>query len=152
MKNLYEFIVKASAAAYAGGAKPEKKSERPGFVELVFTEGDFYYRDSYVGFHRSRGMEVVRFKGKPIWASNYGGGMVKGKEKLALKTFNFLKNAMLAKDLSFQSFRGPKFFKKGDWKYQYQQTGNTEEFAGDEKIFYKDELVFFHHIIGGEIK
>jgi len=152
MKNLYEFIVKASAATYAGGAKPEKRPERSGFLELVFREGDFYYRDSYTGFCRSRGMEVVRFKGKPIWSSSYGGGMVKGKEKLAEKTFNFLKTAMLAKDISFQSFRGPKLLKEGDWKYQYQQSGNVEEFSGYEKIFYKNQLVFFHKIIGGEIK
>lgn len=150
LKELYEFIINPGNA-YASGGKYEKKPERPGFYELVSQEGNWHYRDSYTGFYRSRGMEVVRFAGKPIWSSLYGGGMVKGKEKLAKKTFGFLRQAMLRKDTSFQSFRGPKNLKNGDWEYRYNQEGGVEEFNGYEEILYQGNVVFFHRIIGGTI-
>lgn len=150
-KDLSEFIHKAAAAAYAGGGQPEKNPQRPGFTELVYSDGDLFYRDSYTGFIRSRGMEVVRNKDVPVWSSSYGGGMIGGHEKLAKQTFGFLKKCMLApKD--FESFRGPRNFKDGDWEYKYTQDGNIEEFSGYEEIYYKGELVFFHRVIGGMVK
>src|SRR5258708_30074381 len=91
---LYEFVNRAQKNTYAGGATDLPSPERPGFHELEYKEGEFYYRDSYIGFHRSRGMEVVRFKDKPVWSQSYGGGMVKGKEEIANHTFEFLKKAM----------------------------------------------------------
>lgn len=149
---LKDFIHKAGAATYAGGGKPEASPERPGFIELVFQEGDWHYRDSYTGNARSRGMEVVRHLGVPVWSSSYGGGMVEGQEYLAPQTFKFLKQCMLAKDPKSTSFRGPDDFEDGDWKYHYNQQGDVEEFVGDEGIFYLGQQVFFHRIIGGLIK
>ena len=90
-EELYNFIIKAGKNTYAGGANDLPNPERPDFHELEYKEGDFYYRDSYIGFHRSRGMEVVRFKNKPVWSQSYGGGMVKGKEDLADHCLTFLK-------------------------------------------------------------
>lgn len=148
---LQEFIQRAGTATYAGGGKYEKNPERSGFSELVYTEGDWNYRDSYVGFYRSRGMEVVRYQGMPVWSTSYGGGMLKGKEGLAEVTFAFLKKAMLAKTQMFFSARGPQNLKDGDWEYKYIQEGNLEEFNGYEEIYFKNELVFFHRIIGGII-
>lgn len=95
-------------------------------------------------------MEVVRFKGEPIWASLYG-GMIEGKEDLADEAFGFLKKAMSADEENFLSFRGPNELEEGDWKYSYEQIGDVFEFHGYEKIHYKNELVFFHRIIGGVI-
>jgi len=150
-KELYEFIDKAGKATYAGGGKREEKPERPGFTELVFSEADFSYRDSYTGFYRSRGMEVVRYRDKPVWAALYGGGMVKGNESLAEETFKFLKKAMLVDEKGFKSFRGPYKLEDGNWKYAYSQKGGVDEFSGSEEIYCKSKLVFFHRIIGGRI-
>jgi hypothetical protein len=151
-QQLYKFIKKAAWATYAGGGKKEEKVERQGFIELIFQEEDFFYRDSYTGFYRSRGMEVVRHKGQPVWTSAYGGGMVEGKEFQAQDTFDFLKKAMSAEEKGFLSFRGPHQYLDGDWKYVYSQEGDVEEFKGHEEIYFKDELVFFHEIIGGLVK
>ena len=146
---LYEFIHKATAATYASGGAYEKVSERPEFLEMTFKSGDWSYRDSYTGFYRSRGMEVIRYQDQPVWTSAYGGGMVKGCEPQASETFNFLKRAMLAKSEDKQSFRGPDCFKEGDWEYRYIQKGDVAQFTGHEEIHFQDKLFFFHDIIGG---
>lgn len=151
LNKLQEFIHKAGAATYAGGGKPEKAPERKGFTELIYQDGDFSYRDSYTGFIRSRGMEVVRYKNTPVWSSLYGGGMAEGNEKLANETFNFLVKCLIA-NKDFDSFRGPDNLKEDGWEYKYQQQGNVEEFNGYEEIYFQGNLVFFHRIIGGTIK
>lgn len=147
--DLANFIKKAASSTYAGGGEYEKFPERPGFFELVFAEGDWSYRDSYTGFYRSTGMEVVRFQNEIIWTTNYGGGMVEGKNELAGQTFDFLKAAMLAKPSDWDSFRGPNAFKEGSFEYKYSQTGDVSLFHGEEEIYYQSERVFFHRIIGG---
>lgn len=69
IKQLREFIGRAGAATYAGGGAVEENPEREGFIELVYTEGELVYRDSYTGYRRSRGIELVRKNWEPIWAS-----------------------------------------------------------------------------------
>ena len=149
---LREFVFRAAAATYAGGGKEETNPQRPGFKELVYCEGNWNYRDSYTGFYRARGMEVVRHKDIPVWIASYGGGMMTGKENLAKATYSFLKKAMLGKDPNIFSARGPQTFKNGDYEYKYIQDGDIEEFNGYEEIYFKGDLVFFHRIIGGIIK
>ena len=151
-QKLREFIARAGADTYAGGGAREENPERKGFVELTYSEGNLGYRDSYTGFYRSRGMELVRQSGEPIWSSLYGGGMIEGKENLASETFTFLKKAMSTDEDGFDSFRGPHELTDGDWKYTYTQEGDVREFNGYEEIHFKGELVFFHRIIGGIIK
>ena len=149
--DLFVFIDRAGKATFAGDGKPAETLERKGFTELEFSDGYFYYRDSYTGATKSRGMELVRYKGETVWASMYGGGMVEGKEDLEETTFEFLKKAMLADEPEFKSFRGPHKLSDGDWEYTDKQEGDISEFSGYEKIKYKGELVFFHRIIGGII-
>jgi hypothetical protein len=151
-KRLYDFINRAGKATYAGGGERKKVPERKGFIELEHEEGNLHYLDSYTGYFRSRGTEVVREGGIPIWSSMYGGGMVEGREELAGQTFDFLKKAMSADEEGFNSFRGPHNFSDGDWEYTYEQEGDIEEFYGYEEIQYKGEKVFWHRIIGGTIQ
>ena len=150
-EQLFEFIDRAGKATYAGGGQESEKPERPDFKELEYVEGEWSYRDSYAGYYRSRGMEIIRFKGKPVWASMYGGGMINDKEELADLTFNFLKKAMSTDEENFLSFRGPRELEDGEWRYKYDQDGDVFEFSGYEEIYYQGELVFFHRIIGGVI-
>ncbi len=147
---LYEFIDRAGKATWAGNGE-KIKPERQGFDELEYSEGDFYYRDSYTGYTKSRGMELVRYKGQAVWAAGYGGGMVEGKEDLEDECFTFLKKAMSTDEEGFQSFRGSHNFKDGDWEYSYKQEGDILEFSGYEEIKYKGELIFYHRMIGGII-
>lgn len=150
--DLMQFIDKAGRATYAGGGEREKTPERKGFTEMVYQDGDFYYRDSWTGYIRSRGMELVRYKDEPVWSCLYGGGIVNGHETLADDCFEFLKKAMLAKGTDTQSARGPEQFADDDWSYSYTQEGDKTEFSGYEEIKHRGELVFFHRVIGGVIK
>ncbi len=95
---------------------------------------------------------MVRYKDEPVWSCLYGGGMVEGYEKLADECFEFLKKALMAKEVDAQSARGPNQFGDGDWNYNYSQKGDKLEFTGHEEIHFKGELAFFHRVIGGIIK
>lgn len=150
IEELYNFIIEAGENTYAAGA-PTVTSQRPGFTEYEYTKGGFSYRDSYIGYIRSRGMEVVRYNEKPVWTSLYGGGMFEGKEDIADETFEFLKKALGDKHGYQYSFRGPGNLTDGDWEYSYKQTGDVLEFDGYEEIKYKGGLVFFHKAIGGAV-
>ena len=154
---LYTFIKEASEKTFAGNAQPLTGPERPGFIEFIYNDPakNLHYRDSFVGDKRSRGMEVVRKDGKPIWCSQYGGGMVEEFADLSHDTFEFLKKALSSKDVDKnhkQSFRGPLELKDADWKYEYDQSGDITEFSGQERIFHKNKLVFYHNVIGGMIE
>lgn len=150
LKELQEFIDRAGKATYAGDGKYEENPERPGFYELVYdNETPWNYRDSYTGHNRSGGQEVVRYEGKPVWWSGYGGGMIEGKEDLADETFAFLKKALKEDEKGFDSLRGPHSFLDGDWEYSYTQDGGIDDFYGYEEIKYKGKKVFWHRAVGG---
>lgn len=149
--DLIHFIDAASLAAYAGGGTVEKDPERPGFKELIYEDGDWSYRDSYTGFIKSRGMEVVRYQGEPVWSALYGGGMLKDNKELVRACFKFLKQALSVNNKGFVSFRGPGEMRLGEWEYVYEQEGDVEDFKGYEEIWHKEEIVFFHRVIGGMI-
>jgi hypothetical protein len=153
-KELAEFLVKAKISTYASVNRMKLEAERPGFDELEFQEGDYYYRDSYAGFFQAPGMEVVRVGGKdgePIWAMAYSGGMLEkyhGGIEFAKQTFNFLKECL--KRISAEiPFRGPESYKEGDFEYVNQVEGDVRRFIGFEKILYKGEEVFSQDYCGG---
>lgn len=77
--------------------------------------------------------------------------MTKPEKIPAFETFTFLKKVFLADTRGFKTFRGPQIFLDQNWKYSYSQKGDVTEFQGYEEIYLNNELVFFHHIIGGEI-
>lgn len=149
---LYDFIKKAGRVTYATSGVESVTYDKNGFKELNFTEGDYSYRDTYTGFFRSRGIEIVTYKNEPVWVASYGGGMLKEDADFALETFHFLKQAFLTDEVDFQTFRGPHHFEHDKWGYKYEQEGDIEEFTGSEEIYFDNKLVFFHRIIGGLIK
>lgn len=151
LKDLNTLIGRASKATYASGGGATEPW-RKGFKELEYREGEWYYRDSYSGFLRSWGQEVVWYKDKPIWTCLYGGGMEPNNMDVALanETFSFLKKAFLAgdKENKFQP-RGPEDFQEDDWKYHCEVTGDMQKFSGHEFISRGDNVVFTHDFVGG---
>lgn len=151
LRDLNQFMGHASKVTYASsGGKVE--SWRKGFEELEYTEGDWYYRDSYTGSLRSWGQEVIWYKGEPIWSCLYGGGMTPEKmdTTFARETFGFLKKAFLIgdKENTFQP-RGPVDFQDGDWKYHCELNGDITKFKGTESISRNNTVVFTHDFVGG---
>jgi len=154
LKDLNQFLGKAALATYAAGGA-ETTPERPGFRELEFAEGAWSYRDSYTGYLRSWGTELVRYNGEPVWNALYGGGMTvpyRADAAFAHRTFEFLKKALSAgeKKEAFQP-RGQKNFTDGYWEYQCDWDGDITEFIGHEAILYKGDIVFTHDFFGGLI-
>ena len=152
INELVEFLLEAKVNSYAGGGA-ELKPQRPGFKELEFSKGDWEYRDSYCGFFFAPGQEIVRYKGKPVWAMAYSGGMLSeyhGNKDFAKQTFTFLKKCLALVELS-RPFRGPTNFKDGDFEYKDANNGDISDFSGTEHIYYKGKEVFRQHYIGGYI-
>ena len=155
LNRLAKFLVEAKKKTYASANKMDIDSERPLHEELEFSDGEFYYRDSYVGFFQAPGMEEVRIgkEGKTIWTMAYSGEMLpkyQGKLNIlfAKKTFGFLKKALTLIEES-KPYRGPEKLKEGDWKYKCSVGGDIKKFIGHEKIFFKEEEVFSQDYIGG---
>ena len=149
---LYNFIKKAGRITYATSGVESVTYDKNGFKELTFAEGDYSYKDTYTGFFRSRGIEIVTYKNSPVWVASYGGGMLREDADFALQTFEFLKKAFLTDEAGFQTFRGPHQFQQNKWLYKYDQKGDIEEFSGYEEIYFDNKPVFFHRIIGGFVK
>ncbi|MBS3157555.1 hypothetical protein J4442_05295 [Candidatus Woesearchaeota archaeon] len=158
LEELAKFLVRAKKATYAGEGM-EATPERPGFKELEFIEGDWIYRDSYVGFFRAPGQEVVRFRGEPVWTMSYDGGMMldfRDDVAFAGETFSFLKKALLQVPED-APYRGPKGQLVGGrgWVYENGLSFGSDitDFIGHEKIWAqiggKSEVVFAQRYIGG---
>lgn len=153
LKQLAEFLVKAKTNTYASGAENNITPQRPGFQELEFKEGDWEYRDSYCGFFRAPGQEIVRFKEKPVWNMSYDGGMMPkflDNKEFAEQAFKFLQKAMMKIEIT-KPFRGPGEFHDGDYEYIMEVDGNITNFRGTEKILFKDEVIFVQNFMGGLI-
>ena len=75
-RSLHDFIVRAKAATYVGDGQPAP-SCRPGSHDLKFANGDWSYLDSYFGGRDFIGEEVVYYNGKPVWAMNYYGRILR---------------------------------------------------------------------------
>lgn len=151
--SLNGFLGHASRATYAGNGS-EAKPWRKGFKELEYREGDWYYRDSYSGYLRSWGQEVVWLNNNPVWTCLYGGDMTENymNSVFAEKTFSFLKKALSTgdKEMVFQP-RGPEEFIAGRWRYRCKLEGNISKFSGHEFIEYEKEIVFTHDFYGGAV-
>lgn len=149
---LNKFMGRASKATYASGGGKVDKPHRNGFKELEYSEDDWYYRDSYTGFLRSWGQEIIWYKNEPVWTCLYGGGMhEKYMDSIhANQTFAFLKKALSVgeKETSFQP-RGPHVFEDGEWTYICEVFGDIKKFHGNETITNEGVTFFTHDFFGG---
>jgi hypothetical protein len=165
LEDLVQFILRARLHGYAGSAAKLKKPQRSGFKEFPpYAEGDFEYVDSYTGFYFAPGQEVVRFRGVPVWAMSYNGGMLPefhGQIQFAKNTYDFLKKALLKVE-GERPFRGPRRFEEDVFLYVDESEGDIASFRGAERIFYtsidrdghvwfRDKEVYRQDYIGGLI-
>ena len=142
MKDIKEFIIKAKQNTYAG-KNNQVESSRDGSIDYEYCEGDYKYRDSYVGSKYFSGQEIVWVKGKPYWSMNYVG-------KVFDEPFSgdFLKDA-LKKCTIETPYRGPALYEDGDYTYLCNVEGNFEWFEGRELIFFKNKQIYELKFHGG---
>jgi hypothetical protein len=60
-QNLQKFLKEALNNCYLGAIVRAEVTERKGFFEMEYYEKDLNYRDSFVGFYRSSGQEIIRY-------------------------------------------------------------------------------------------
>lgn len=152
LEDLAAFLVRAKRFTCAGDGT-NVPPQRPNFRGMAYPEGDWDYQNSYSGFYRASGQEIVRFQGKPVWVLAYSGGMLPeyhGQFKLARETFTFLKKALLQVEES-RPFRGPPEFSEGKFKYVNSNEGDITFFFGQERICFEDREVFRQYYHGSGI-
>ncbi len=146
---LEEFLVTAKKNTYVSNGEGGERKLEDGSRELVYEEGEFRYKDRYLGFDPFVGEEIVWRKGKVVWAMNYYGA-VSPSNVLAEKVYKFLKKAMAQVEKT-RPFRGPNEFLEGQWKYIDKSDGSVNSFEGIERIYFQDEKVYELKYHGGKI-
>ena len=149
-KILATFLVKAKFNTYATKGETKEKINLNGEKELTFKENNLKYKDKYFGYNPFIGEEIVWKNDDIIWGMNYY-GKVTSKKVLPAKIYEFLKEALKTVDVS-TPFRGSKKYKKQNFIYTNKTKGSIENFKGEEKIFYKNILVYILTYHGGFIK
>lgn len=149
-KDLKKFLKEAKVNTYASSGEASEKILRDGGKKLEYVKGNFFYRDIYFGFNPFIGEEIIFYHQKPIWGMNYYGKVIV-EPVSAKEIYLFLKEA-LKKVTEVKPFRGPDNFKSGYFEYLNNVEGKIESFTGEEKIFYKKELVYILNYHGGLIR
>ena len=146
------FLVAAKRATYA--AQGDAASVSPLLLDskqLEFREGDFLYRDIYVGMLRFVGQEVVYFGNRAVWSMSYSGGMSEGVERSLIRpVYAFLRQALTAVP-DHLPLRGPASFEEGSMSYALRCKGSLDRFDGFEEIIRSDERLYELHFAGGAL-
>lgn len=148
IQNLKKFLVEAKKNTYAGNGTLAEPS-RPSSKDLPYKNGEYYYLDSYLGSMSFIGEEAVWFRKEAIWGMNYYGEMVT--QDIPEGFSHCLKSALKEAPVD-NPYRGPEYFKCGDFEYKCSCKGNFESFYGDEEIRQNGKLIYKLRFHGGFIK
>jgi hypothetical protein len=149
-ERLNAFIVRAKAATYVGGGA-KSLSYQPGSHDLQFHDAPFAYLDSYFGGADFIGQEVVYFEGKPVWAMNYYGRILRPELLSALEAGRILQES-LSKLYQEGRFLGGFEHPTHDATYFDTNEGDVLSFTGQEWITRQSQKVYELHYHGGLIR
>ena len=144
-RSLHDFIVRAKAATYVGDGQPAP-SCRPGSHDLKFANGDWSYLDSYFGGRDFIGEEVVYYNGKPVWAMNYYGRILRADLITPSQAGQVIK-ASLSKMYLEGRFLGGFEHQHDGFFYTDTNEGDATSFRGREFITRLGETAYelFYH-------
>ena len=144
-RSLHDFIVRAKAATYVGDGQPAP-SCRPGSHDLKFIDGDWAYLDSYFGGRDFIGEEVVYYNGKPVWAMNYYGRILRADLITPSQAGQVIK-ASLSKMYLEGRFLGGFEHQHDGFFYTDTNEGDATSFRGREFITRLGETAYelFYH-------
>ena len=131
-QTLHEFIIRAKAATYVGSGAHNTAS-RPGSHDLHFAEGDWLYIDSYFGGTDFIGEEAVFHAGKPVWAMNYYGYILRPELISGAEAGGMIK-ASLSRMYQEKRFLGGFRYSEGHFTYVDTSEGDLTHFHGREWI------------------
>ena len=144
-KRTVEFLIRAKQATYAGKGA-ETVSSRIKSHDLVYSDEDYMYYDTYIGGNRFAGEEALWISGVPYWSMNYC-GRVTGENFSG----DFLKEALLHVPEE-KPYRGPDHYSSGDYSYHCNTEGSFDWFQGKETIEYRGETIYECFFHGGLIE
>ena len=142
---IIEFLIRAKKATYAGKGA-ETSPSRIKSHDLIYSENDLMYYDTYLGGEQFAGEEALWISDNPYWSMNYIG-------RVTGESFSgdFLKEALL--NVPFDApFRGPMSYSNGDYSYKCSVSGKFEWFQGKETICFKGNEIYECYFHGGLIK
>ncbi len=148
--NLHAFIVRAKATTYVGSGAHSAAS-RPGSHDLHFADGDWLYIDSYFGGTDFIGEEAVFHAGKPVWAMNYYGYILRPELLTGAEAGGMIK-ASLARMYQEKRFLGGFRHSEGNLTYVDTSEGDLTHFHGKEWIEREGVMAYELVYHGGLIK
>ena len=142
LDQLIIFRLEANVNTYAAFMN-EAPSTRLDSHDFRYENSDYTYHDTYVGGEQFAGEEAIWKNGKSLYAMNYMGRVLE-------KEFsgNFLKAALRAADHKMP-YRGPEYFKDGEYTYKCSVNGDFTWFQGYEEIYWKETKVYECYFHGG---
>ena len=146
-ENFNKFLIDAKKSTFLKGAKKEVSS-RPNSKDYAYKKFNYYYLDSHLGNNNFIGQELVWENEKVCWGMNYKGNTLI--KNLPSDFYKFL-NKALNNPIDDFPVRGPLNYKKDNYEYQLNYSGNLNFFSGTERIIYNDEEIFKLFFHGGKI-
>jgi hypothetical protein len=150
LNELNTFIVRAKAATYVGGGEQVTPC-RSGSHDLRFADGEWAYHDSYFGGTDFIGEEVVYFAGRPVWAMNYYGRIMRDDLLTAAQAGQMIK-ASLSRMYQEGRYLGGFTHTENDLTYIDTSEGTPDCFRGREIIRREQELAYELVYHGGLIR
>jgi hypothetical protein len=148
---LAKFLSEANKDTYANPSSPKATSLRPNSEDYHFEKDGLIYHDTYFGSRDFIGSEVVYKDGKPVWAMNYYGFIIKS-EASTKDTYSILRSALRQEYSDVIPVRGPREYEEGENKYRNKAEGDLGSFSGEEEILLRGEKVYHCHYHGGFIR
>jgi Domain of unknown function (DUF5680) len=147
---LLPFLIRAKKATYIGaGAK--QAASRPGSRDLIYTEGEFIYRDSYFGGTDFIGQETVWQSETPTWSMVYYGYILRPDLINGAQAATLLRAALSQPRSQGRLLDNLEFSADGK-NYVIVSQGTVEHFKGRETITVNEVLVYALDYFGGLVK
>lgn len=147
---LARFVHAAKTTTYAAqGDDASVEVALPDSKQLEYRDGEYFYRDIYVGMFRFVGQEIVYYADRAIWSMSYAGGLVHGVgHHTAKPVYAFLRSALLAAPPD-APLRGPSLLEGGGMRYVCQWHGSLEQFHGVERVTQGSASLYELRFAGG---
>lgn len=144
-ERIIDFLIRAKLKTYAGKGA-ETGSSRINSHDLIYSDGDMMYYDTYLGGNQFAGEEALWISSVPYWSMNY-------MERVTGENFSgdFLKEALLHVPYDMP-FRGPEIYENGDYLYEMKCEGDFLWFQGKEIIYNKGKQIYECFFHGGTIR
>ncbi len=152
LEELSHFLIRARREKSTSEEKEciEKRAELTLFTYL---ETPWEYSSQSSGFFMTSETEIVKDQKKVIWTMSCAGGMLPShheNEALTLKTYSFLKRALLRMH-PLEPYRGPNEYTEKEFEYTNSWEGNLAHIFGRENILYEQIIIYEQNYMGGLI-